>query len=60
MAKPACTKILDDLSQARVIELLTDERVLLCHVPPLKPIPGEVYVYSRCKIEESGKLMHNV
>ena len=34
MAKPACVGVLCDLAHTRIIQLLRDEKELVCHVPP--------------------------
>ena len=55
MARPAaCFNVHNDLLQNKIIELLQKEQITVCHLPPVKPRAGDVYVYSPLSEVESG------
>ncbi len=57
MARPAaCFNVHNDLSHNKIIELFQAEKeqITVCHLPPVKPRAGDVYVYSPLSEVESG------
>ena len=56
MTMPLLMTVSSDLSHSKVVELLEEaDEDTICHIPPVKPKAGEVYVYEPSNDKYNGK-----